>query len=154
MHYLICLTGHFVKQIVSLESLKVYPPLVTILKISWFHVESEMILKFFWNLKMVLEIFCNQNSILKLFSNFMTYTFIVWNQFQNWIQIMKNFQNHFQIPKDFQNSFLIQNGIRKNTKWFQMVDRLLGSPRPWLKGYLFKKMILLDMLNDTTGFRC
>ena len=74
LHHLTCFTGHFVKQIASLikimESLKVYPPLVTILKISWFHVESEMILKIFWNLKMVLKIFCNQNSILKLFSNY------------------------------------------------------------------------------------
>ena len=74
LHHLTCLTGHFVKQIASLikivESLKVYPPLVTILKISWFHVELEMILKIFWNLKMVLKIFCNQNSILKLFSNY------------------------------------------------------------------------------------
>ena len=74
LHHLTCLTGHFVKQIASLikilESLKDYPPFVTILKISWFHVESEMILKIFWNLKMVLKIFCNQNSILKLFSNY------------------------------------------------------------------------------------
>ena len=37
---------------------------------SWFHVESEMILTKFQNLKMVLKIFCNQTSILKLFSNY------------------------------------------------------------------------------------
>ena len=90
--------------------------------------------------------------VLLSFIYLMTCTSIVWKHFQNWIQITKNFRNHFQIPKDFQNSFLIQNGIRKNTKWFQVVDRLLGSPRPWLKGYLFQKMTLLDMLNDTKGF--
>ena len=78
----------------------------------------------------------------------MTCTSIVWKQFQNWIQITKNFGNHFQIPKDFQNSFLIQNGIRKNTKWFQVVDRLLGSPRPWLKGYLLKKWPMIQQASD------
>ena len=74
LHHLTYLTSHFVKQIASLieilESLKVDPSLETILKISWFHVESEMILKIFLNLKMVLKFFCNWNSILKLFSNY------------------------------------------------------------------------------------
>ena len=73
LHHLTCFTGHFVKQIASfiniMESLKVNPPLVTILKNSWFHIEWEMILKIIWNLKLVLKTFCNWNSILKLFSN-------------------------------------------------------------------------------------
>ena len=69
----------------------------------------------------------NQNQMWVLFP--MTCTSKVWNQFQTWIWITKIFRMIFGLQKIFK----IQNGIRKFSKWFQVVDILLWSPRPWSK---------------------
>ena len=78
LHHLTCFTGHFVKQIASfikiVELLKVNPSLVTILKNSWFHIESEMILKIFWNLKIVLKIFAIRIQFWNCFQTIEVYT--------------------------------------------------------------------------------
>ena len=78
----------------------------------------------------------------------MTCTSIVWNQFQNWIWITKIFRMTFGLQKIFK----IHNGIRKFSKWFQVVDILLWSPRPWSKRLFVKQNHLLDILNDAAGF--
>jgi hypothetical protein len=96
------------------------------------------------------SVFDIQNKAIAFYKlgTLMTCSSIVWNQFQNWTRITTIFRIIFRLQKIFK----IHNGIRKFSKWFQVVDILLWSPRPWSKRLFVKQNHLLDILNDAIGF--